>query len=142
MGSDCHARKGSWTCHWRVGGSSRKWEMHPSPPQNSHDCDLQAEITAWTLTHWTATDHMMQARPWRDREGTIPTVNLNISFKTNLETKGTKRVQCQSQNYVLVHLTQRRPKRLIKIICIKKYKHYSVWLAQNQSTVFQMLTNL
>lgn len=50
-----------------------------------------------------ATDHMMQARPGRDRVGTIPTVNLNLSFKTKLE----KRVQGQSQNDLLAHLTEK-----------------------------------
>lgn len=57
---------------------------------------------------------MMQARPRRDREGTIPTVNLNLSFKTNLEKKGTERVHGQSQNDLLFI------KMMIKIICIKK----------------------
>ncbi len=78
---------------------------------------------------------MMQARPRRDREGTIPTVNLNVSFKTNLEKKGTERVNGQSQNYLLFI------KMMIQIICIKKIKHYSVCLAQNEITVLQTLTN-
>lgn len=76
----CHAREGSWTCPWRAEGSSRRWEMHPSPPQNSHDCDHQAEITAWTLAHWMATDHMMQVRPERDREGILRTTPKSKTY--------------------------------------------------------------